>query len=297
MTVTGFASQGDESPPSSQTGPDLPPWHRAKRASGIRGLVTISLMIGSLGPYVLLGMMSLGSGWTFPRWLPDQIDGRPWGRLLTERDGLLIAVMTSLLLSGAVGVVATGCGWWIGRAVRRSRAAVWRYLLYLPFVTSPVVMGATLFDLLVRGRLAGSWIGVALVQILFATSFAAIFFCESWTAKGDRLEQLVRTLGGNECAVWRHAIWPRTRGLLIVCFLQTALYSWVDYGLVAIVGGGQIQTITMRLFAYLREANVNQAAMAAIVLVTPAILAALASGVTTAADESRAERKSFLREF
>lgn len=263
----------------------------------VRGFVTICLAIGCLGPFGLLGIMSLGSGWTFPRFLPNRLDGLPWRRLWTERDELLAALLTSLSLSLVVGIAATISGWIMGRAVSRNGGRVWRFLIYLPFVASPVVIGATLYDLLIRWHAAGRLSGVALVQIVFATSFAAVFFSESWTARGERLEQLVRMLGGGELAVWRHAIWPRNRGLFLVCFLQTALYSWVDYGLVAVVGGGQVQTITMRLFAYLREANVNQAALAAIVLVLPAVLASLASGVITAAEESRANTKSLLREF
>ena len=39
---------------------------------------------------------------------------------------------------------------------------------------------------------------------------------------------------------------------------------------VLVVGGGQVETLTMRVFAYIREASVNQAAAASLVLVAPA---------------------------
>ena len=64
---------------------------------------------------------------------------------------------------------------------------------------------------------------------------------------------------------------PQCSGLIAVCFLQTCLYSWLDYGLVSVIGGGNVQTLTTRMFGYIREASVNQAAQSAIVLLTPAI--------------------------
>lgn len=272
-----------------------------ERGAGSRGRRrpwgTIALGAGFLGPYLVLVIMSLGSGWTFPRLLPDRLDGRPWRSLLLRGDGLGPALLTSLALSVVVAGLSTAAGLFIGRAVRRSRAEAWRYLMYLPFVASPVVVGVALYDLLVRLHGAGSAWGVVFVQTIFATSFAAIYFCESWTSKGDRTEHLVRTLGGSEWAVWRHAVWPAARGLASTCLLQTALYSWVDYGIVSVVGGGQVETLTMRLFAYLREANVNQAAMASLLLITPAVVASLIGGASAAVAERRASTKSFLREL
>jgi ABC-type spermidine/putrescine transport system permease subunit II len=119
-------------------------------------------------------------------------------------------------------------------------------------------------------NLAGTWAGVVALQTLFALSFAAVLFSELRSPRADRLEQLVYDLGGNSWAVWRHAVLPPASGLIRICFLQTALYSWLDYGLVSIVGGGHVASVTMKLFGYLREASVNQAAQASLVLLGPA---------------------------
>lgn len=286
---------------SNEVGGDSRGDSRAESMGGARlrprPFVTLVFGIGLLGPFVVLAIMSSGSGWTFPRLLPDRMDGRPWRSLVAQTDGLFRALLTSLAVSVTVACLSTALGLLVGRAVRRSRADAWRCLMYLPFVASPVVVGVALYDLLVRLHGAGTAGGVVFVQSVFATSFAAIYFCESWTSRGERFEHLVRTLGGGEWAVWRHAIWPSARGLVVACLLQTAIYSWVDYGIVSVIGGGQVETLTMRLFAYLREANMNQAALAALMLVAPAALAALASGVGAAAAENRAAAKSFSREL
>ena len=232
-----------------------------------------------LGPYAILVLLSLGSGWTFPRMAPDRLDFLPWRNLLADQHGLGQAIGTSLSLSLAVATLSTAGGLLAGRALRRTARGPWRFAAYLPFAISPVIAGVGLYDLLVRLQLAGTPSGVILVQAVFGIAFASVYFSELWTTRTDRLEALVRNLGGSVWQVWRHAILPPSAGLIAVCFLQAALFSWLDYGLVLVVGGGQVETLTMRVFAYIREASVNQAAAASLVLVAPALAVCRGSGV------------------
>jgi ABC-type Fe3+ transport system permease subunit len=53
------------------------------------------------------------------------------------------------------------------------------------------------------------------------------------------------------------------------------MFSWLDYGIISTIGGGVIRSLTLNLFAFIREGSVNQAAQAAIVLMTPPLLAML----------------------
>jgi putative spermidine/putrescine transport system permease protein len=220
-------------------------------------------------PYALLVLLSLGSGWTFPHLLPDRLDFAPWKRLLADRDGMLRAVARSTLMSLAVASLSTTGGLLIARSVRTKRSGVCLFLMYVPFVVSPLIIGVCLYDLLIRLRLAGTVLGVILAQAMIAMSFAAVFFSETWSEKTDRLEMLVRQLGGRFPDVWRHAVLIPMFPLIMICFLQTAIYSWVDYGLVFILGGGQVSTVTMQVFAYIREASINQAAASGLVLLAP----------------------------
>jgi putative spermidine/putrescine transport system permease protein len=230
-------------------------------------LVTISIV----GTLLFLLVLSLGSGWTFPRLLPDRIDAGPWRQGLADRGGLMRSVVTSICLSLTTAVVSTGIGFLLARCLRHASSLVMLYLLYVPFVISPVIAGICLYDLAIRLHLAGTFSGVLLTQCLFATSFATICFRSTFGNRIEKLENLVRTLGGGRLTVWRHAVWPQMRGMVGVCLIQTAMYSWLDYGLVSVIGGGRIVPLTLRLFAYIREASTNQAAMASILLMLPAI--------------------------
>lgn len=232
-------------------------------------IVATIFAVAVVAPYALLLLLSLGSGWTFPHLLPDRLDLAPWRNLLQDRDGIVRSVTTSLLMSLVVGSISTAGGLLIGRAVRNVDRPAYRFLMYVPFVVSPVIVGICLYDLLVRLQLAGTLPGVILAQSIVGLSFAAVFFSELWSHKTYRLESLVRQLGGGPRDVWRHATYAQMSGLILICFVQTALYSWVDFGLVSVLGGGHVPTVTTRVFAYIREASVNQAAMSGLVLLAP----------------------------
>lgn len=236
----------------------------------VSGLFTALLFAVFFAPYLLLVWLSLGSGWSYPNLAPDRIDFRPWQAFIGGSGGLWRGAMTAAMLSPCVATCGTLIGVLIGRQVHRRRG-IWIYLAYLPFVCSPVITGICLLDLFIRLNLASTLTGVFLIQTVFASAYAVILFSEMWSSELERYEQVVQTLGGGRWDTFRHAVWPRLGRLMIVCWLQTLLFSWLDYGLVSVIGGGIVPSLTLNVIAYIREASINQAAQAAIVLIIPPI--------------------------
>jgi putative spermidine/putrescine transport system permease protein len=228
-------------------------------------------------PYASLLILSLGSGWSFPRLLPDRMDFAPWRNIWSGRNTLLIASLNTVAMSVVVSIASTSLGLVSGRALKRQESRLWLFLAYLPFVLSPVIVGTVLYDLESRIGIVSSLWGVLIAQFLFAYAFATVFFYEMWDSRMERLEQLVQTLGGNRLTVWRHAILPGASGLIGVSLIQTALFVWLDYGLVSALGGGNVPTVTLLLFSYMREASINQASQAAVCLLAGSVLASLVS--------------------
>lgn len=221
-------------------------------------------------PYVVLVWLSCGSGWEWPRLVPSRMDGLAWQRALSGSNGR--AALQGAGLSLTVALCSTVSGLLISRCLSEAGSLRVRGLLYLPLLTSPAIAAGCLFDLMARIQLAGSWLGVFLVQCVYGTSFAAVLFAGVREPASRRREQLVRSLGGGDVAVWRHVVLPDVRGLLPLCLFQTALLSWLDYGLTTVVGGGRVQTLTMRLFSQIREGGVSQAAASSLLLTVPALV-------------------------
>jgi ABC-type spermidine/putrescine transport system permease subunit II len=234
----------------------------------------ILLLTLFITPYFFLLTLSLGNGWTYPRLLPDRLDFTPWHHFFNDTHRSLNAFTNSLFLSIVVATLSTTLGLVVGYHLRR-KSWLYTLVIFLPFVVSPMIVGLCLLDIAIRINLASTYLGIILGQFFFAFAFAAIFFSELWNRDIDRRMALVESLGGTSLAVFRHAVLPRIWPLIVVCWTQTAMFSWLDYGIISTIGGGVIRSLTLNLFAFIREGSVNQAAQAAIVLMTPPLLAML----------------------
>ena len=179
-----------------------------------------------------------GAAGVFPNLLPDRLDFTPWRNFGTDRDGLFRAAMNSAGISVTVSSLST-CG-----------------VAFQPFVTTPwpaiLVFCCVIFALRAltchrRSRRTGSFHPLGIGEHLSRSDHSPIHFClrlrycfflrdvgsGRWSA-----EQLVAMLGRPDLARLPPRMLPRLSGLIAVCWLQTALFSWLDYGLVSVIGGG-----------------------------------------------------------
>jgi putative spermidine/putrescine transport system permease protein len=55
----------------------------------------------------------------------------------------------------------------------------------------------------------------------------------------------------------------------MLCFFQTFLFSWFEFGLTNMIGVGKVQTLTVRVYGFLQEANPFLAAVSSLLLMIP----------------------------
>ena len=97
-------------------------------------------------------------------------------------------------------------------------------------------------------------------------------FDKQLAANKRAMEDLVRTLGGTTWQLYRRVLLPLSRAPMAICFFQTFLISWFQYGLTLLVGTGKIQTLPIRVYAYVNEADPGYAAVASALLMLPPVL-------------------------
>lgn len=223
-----------------------------------------------LFPLVYLVVLSFVDRWPFPDLVPRALTTDAWVRLLTGTGALADAFVLSCSVSSAVAALATAAGFATGKFVgyhpRRDRLLL---LAYVPFVMSPVILGTCLMYLYLKAGLAGTVAGVVAAQSMFAYGFSIVFFSAFWTDEVRALEGLVYTLGGTQRAAYRRVLLPLAKPMLLICFFQTFLISWFQYGLTLLIGAGKVQTLPLLVYAYVNEANVYYAALASCLLVLP----------------------------
>lgn len=234
-------------------------------------VATVGLLF--IAPVFYLLLLSFAVQWTFPYLFPPQLSLRLWQTIWEQEQGLVNSLFVSVSLSVVVAVGSTLVGFVAARYISYHR---WRrgllFLSYIPFVMSPVVLGACIHVIFIRLGLVGSSAGVVIAQMMFALGFAVIFFVSFWNAERKSLEETARMLGATTIQAYCRVLLPISRQPLFLCFLQTFLFSWFQYGLTLLIGGGKVKTLPIVVYLYTGEANIYYAAAASVLLIIPPLI-------------------------
>lgn len=231
------------------------------------------IILAILFPFAFLLMLSAGRRWPYPSLLPEEWTLNNWLSITGVQGGLGESLFLSLALSISIATVATLGSFWVSKQVAYHRwRRHWLLMAYLPYVFAPVILAACLQYFFIRTGLSGRIGGVALAQLFITFPYGLIFFTGFWTERMLSLEQLIATLGGNTWQAYTRVLLPVARGALLTCFFQLFLISWFEYGLTTLIGVGKVQTLTLKVFQYVNEANIFFAALASCLLAAPPIV-------------------------
>lgn len=226
-----------------------------------------------LFPFVYLVALSFAGDWRFPMVLPEYFGLRNWRAVLGTETDLLSSFGISVLISLSVAVSATFSGFFLSRIVNyHPRKNFFTLLSYFPYILAPVVFAACLSFFFLKVGLFGKATGVVIAQFMIAFPYSLIFFGSFWGAKSKNLENLVATLGGNAWQTFTKVLFPMAKGMLLICFFQTFLISWFEYGLTSVIGVGKVQTLTIKVFLFIKEANFYYGALSCCLLIFPPVV-------------------------
>ncbi len=226
-----------------------------------------------LVPFGFLLMLSLGRGWAYPEVFPRQWTLENWHFVWGAQAGLGRSTLLSLAISLGIAAPVTLAGFWVSKHIAYSRRRrFWLVLAYLPYVLAPAVLAACLQAFFFRAELSGKVWGVVLAQLFITFPYGVIFFSGFWNEQMRAMEQLAATLGGRPRQAYARVLIPVGRGALMTCFFQIFLISWFEYGLTMLIGVGKVQTLTLKVFQYVGEANIFFAALTGCLLVLPPLV-------------------------
>lgn len=239
----------------------------------VRKLLTVLLVSAILLPFLFFGMLSVGQAWFYPDVLPQRFTPDNWQELLLGQSELQAGLLRSVILGLGVAILSTVTGFIVSREIAwvkyKNR---WLLLAYWPFVLSPVVLAILVQRFFLLTGMSGEVIGVLLGQLILAFPFAVIFFQSFWTQEVLQVEQQSQTLGASAVYTLQNVLLPLGKPLLLICFFQTFLISWFEYGLTQFIGLGKVKTLTILVFKYVNEANIFHAALASLLIMLPPAL-------------------------
>ncbi len=239
-----------------------------------RSALAVAVAVAVL-PLVPLLMWSVSGQWRYPALLPQQLSGRGLRLLTDPHPQVLQGLATSTLIAVTVAVLACVIGFPAGRAIGvyrfRGRTLV-RFALLAPVIVPglAVTLGIQIF--FVRYGLSDTVAGVVLVQLLPTVPYAATLLGAGFANLDLDYERQARTLGAGPVRTLLFVTVPLMRPALITAALFAFLISWSEYVLTLLIGGGQIRTLPLLLFAAIGSSDTTAAAALALLVVGPPLV-------------------------
>lgn len=241
--------------------------------------VAVVLMIGL--PFLQLFFWSFSARWFYPALTPQAWGLRAWQYVFgTAGDQILQAAFQSLAVAAVTALITVAIGLPAGRALglyEFKGKDLLSILLMLPVIVPPLCVAMGLHWWFIRLGLAESFFGVVLVHMTFCVPYSVFVMWGVFSIYNPEFEDQARSLGATRAQVVRQVMIPMTLPGIVVAMLFSFLLSWSQYLPTLIIGGGEITTLPIMLFALMASGDRPVAAAVSIVFVLPAFLALLFS--------------------
>lgn len=238
------------------------------------------LLTGAVLPLVPLLIWAFAGTWRYPAVVPQQTSTRGLRLIVEAGSGIPHALMTSTIIALSVAALACLIGFPAGRAVGlyefRGKRII-QFLLLAPVVVPGLAVTLGLQVFFIRFELSNTVAGVILVQLIPTVPYAATILAAAFSRLDVDLERQARSLGAGP---WKTTIFvtiPTLRPAIAVAALLAFLISWSEYVLTLLVGGGQVKTLPLLLFAAIGSSDTSAAAVLALVVIGPPLILVAAS--------------------
>jgi putative spermidine/putrescine transport system permease protein len=187
-------------------------------------------------------------------------------------NSLTVALFTALI-SLAVGAPA---GRVLGLYAFRGKDLI-SVMLTIPIIVPPLSVAMGLHLWFLRLGLTETFAGVVAVHLTFCLPYSVFVMWGVFSNYNKEFEEQARSLGASGFQVVFRVMLPLVFPGLVVAGLFSFLLSWSQYLSTLIIGGGEVTTLPILLFALMGSGDRPVAASVSLVFVAPALLALLLS--------------------
>lgn len=240
-------------------------------------LLKLTLVVCIALPFLPLLIWSISERWFFPELLPTRFGLRAWTYVFgTAGAQILTALWQSVAISGITALISVALAIPAGRALGlyafrgKNLAAT---LLILPVIVPSLSVAMGLHLWFLRLGLTETSLGVILIHLTFCLPYAVFVMWGVFTNYNPDYEDQARSLGASSLQVIWRVMLPFMYTGVMVAGLFSFLLSWSQYLSTLIIGGGQITTLPVLLFALMGSGDRPVAAAVSLVFVAPALVA------------------------
>ena len=244
-------------------------------ASRLLAALACVLWAGLLfGPIAIFVLYGFSTHWFYPDVLPAEWTVAPFVRLLSN-PRTLSALATSVKIALVVTILSLVAGYpaarTLGMRTFRGKSVVY-VCLFLPTVVPPVATGIGLNILFLRLGLAGTTPGEALVHLIPVLPYVVFTLAGVFEQYDPHYEYQARVLGAGRARLFFTITIPLILPAMVVAAFFAFLISWSQYLLTVLIGGGQVMTLPILLFAALSGGNPTTISALSLLFVAPLVL-------------------------
>ena len=241
----------------------------------LRGGVLIGIVLSIIVPFLPLFFWSFSLRWFYPALAPTEYSLRAWEYLASPSSRVLSSLLTSLLLSSTVTVLATIIAIPAGRALGMYRfkgKALVEFLVLAPAIVPGMAVVMGIHVMFIRYGLADTFWGVVIAHLIPVTPYAVTLLAGVFANFEVQNEEQARVLGASPLKTLWYVTLPGILPGIVVSALFAFLVSWSEYILTLLIGGGQVITLPLLLFSLAQGGDYAITAATSLVFVAPAIL-------------------------
>jgi multiple sugar transport system permease protein/putative spermidine/putrescine transport system permease protein len=219
---------------------------------GLYGYLALTLFF----PVVIAGLWAFYNptvGWFPPDILPRSFSVSAWREVFADRNILPAAglsVVVSVIVTAATGALAFPTAWALAQFPFRLKRLIEIFVL-APIIVPGIVVAISLGEIFFRLGLAGTVLGVILVQIVGTLPFMIRILTATLEGIPNELIYAARSLGASPVTAVRRIALPLAWPGFAAGGLLTLIASFEEFEKSFMVGAPKVRTLAVQLWSYL----------------------------------------------
>lgn len=227
-----------------------------------------------LFPPTVFILYAFATRWFYPQLWPQAWSLAPLRRQLSNPQ-TTETLGTSLLIAALVTALSLAIAYPAARTLGLRRIpgrGFFELLFFLPTTVPTLAVGMGLNIFALRVGLAGTIVGVVLAQLIPVLPYTLFALIGVFARYDPHYEYQALALGVARPRVFLRVTLPLVLPGVVVATLFAFLASWSQYLLTLLIGGGQISTLPLLLFAATAGGNNTSIAILALIFILPPLV-------------------------
>lgn len=221
-----------------------------------RKILNLALLVMIISPILVLLLWCVTARWPWPALWPQHFSLRGWEDMTRQSDRLFKSILTSMSLSLTVALLSTTIALLSARALVLADPFLRRLIrvsLALPFIVPVMIFATGIHQKMIEWGLANKLSGIILVHLVYSLPYCAYLIFDAYQAVGIRHEEQAWLLGAKPYQAFIKVTLPLLSPVLFTALSMAYIVSFSQYFLTLMIGGGQVQTLTIWIFPYLQS--------------------------------------------